>query len=332
MAAAVESLTVLLPSIEEAKRLDAEVDRTLGEASDRASDFYGAMLEIRSSEAWRTLGFKSWAVYAESKAGKARRDIYRQLEAALVIQELESETHKPGLVTNLSQLPRLLPESQLRALSKAPQGTRAEVLKVAKDASGGKPTEKIVKAAVEAKRAEPKATPAELVKTVVNGQAAADKAVEKARAAGRIPAGVTVHVEDPGEAETTVETVAEEHEEQAAKRDEIDDEEWLASLPLNGKLNGPQLRGFQVDAAAYRELEPHRKTFEHFLRRAKAAAVRKTSLDLGYLFRVFGLLLIQHPKDWKPCPSMDRGGCGGSGQIAMMGVCQKCKGRGYILQ
>jgi hypothetical protein len=290
------------------------------------TDARSALVELYEGKGWQALGYDSWRECVATEFGEHQRTLYRHLEAALVLREIEADPTFDTCDKNT------ISERALTSLAQAPEGTRAEVLKVATEASAGKPTEKVVKAAVEAKWAAPDATAAELVQTVVNGQAKADRAIERARAEGKIPAGVVVHVEDPGDDATTVDDVIEDHGEQAAKRDEIGEDEWLATLPLSGKLTGPQLRVFQVDAAAYRELEPHRKTFEHHLRRAKAAAVRKSKLDLGYLFRVFRLLLIQHPKDWRECPSMDRGGCGGSGQVTMVGQCPKCQGRGYILQ
>jgi hypothetical protein len=185
---------------------------------------------------------------------------------------------------------------------------------------------------VEAKIAKPKATPAELVKTVVNGQAAADKAVEKARAAGRIPAGVTVTVEDPGEEETTLDDVAEEHAEVVAKEDDIPDEEWLAALPLATKLTGVSLDVFKRDSLLYRCLEAPLRSFASYARKGLKTHRKGRSTEGFYAFRVAMFLRIQHPRDWKQCPSPDRGGCGGVGTVAMVGECPTCRGRGYVAQ
>lgn len=286
------------------------------------------LVNLYEREGWRAQGYSSFRECATGEFGGHQATLYRQLEAAQVARELEADP----VFAHVRKIEDVSGR-QLRALSRAPEGSRAEVLDVAVKAANGKPTEAVVKAAVDAKLARPKATPAELVKTVVNGVTKADRAIEKARAAGKIPAGVTVNVEDPGENETTVEEVAEEHAEDAAVRDEgVSDEEWVQALPLASKLSGVSLDVFKRDSLLFRYLEAPLRSFASYARKGLKAHRKGRSSEGFYAFKVSQFLRLQHPRDWKQCPPLDRGGCGGSGQVAMVGQCPKCKGRGYLAQ
>ncbi len=285
-------------------------------------------LELYEGRGWKAMGYGSWRECVAAEFGAHQSTLYRQLEAALVERELVEDPvfancEKPSL-----------PDSQLRALADAPKGDRAEVLSIATRAAEGKPTEKVVKAAVAAKRAKPDAPAEDLVeavKTVVNGEAKADAAVERARAEGRIPAGVVVEVEDPGDEETSVEDVAEAHAERAAKVDEIDDEEWLARLPLHSELEGLSLERFRRDALHYRRLESKRRG----VKQANGAAVGELFAGTTWRGHVEAALSwwlrMQQPDRWRKCTAPDKGGCGGTGVVPVYGTeCSVCKGKGYI--
>jgi hypothetical protein len=164
--------------------------------------------------------------------------------------------------------------------------------------------------------------------TKLNGHVTDDPPdIAKNRAKGKIPAGNEVEVTEPDET-TSVDAVREEIEEQTAMTDDaLGDEDWLATLPLTTKLTGAQLKTFQTDALAYRTLEKPRKAFAHHASRTFKAAKRKGA----YLWRVKLFLGIDHPAKWLLCPSTENGGCGGSGQVKLIGQCPKCNGRGYWL-
>ena len=167
-------------------------------------------------------------------------------------------------------------------------------------------------------------------RTVVNGVEAADADVERERAAGRIPDGVEVLVEDPGEdAGDVVEAAREDRIEAAAKLDELPDAEWLATLPLDGVLKGASLAKFRQDALYYRTFEPMRRSLLNF--HGKAAKARYKGSFRGVVgYAVERVLKVEHPSRWKPCPPTDKEGCGGTGSIPLVGECVKCRGRGYI--
>lgn len=269
------------------------------------TDARSALVELYEGEGWRALGYDSWRECVATEFGEHQRTLYRQLEAALVLREIENtpDVQFDTCVKNK------VSERSLTSLAKAPEGTRAEVLKVAAEAAGGQPTEAVVKAAVEAKWAKPEATPAELVKTVVEAKAKPPKPV--------VP--------------EAVDDVREEREEQAAKRDEVADDEWLASLPLSSALEGHALDKFRRDALDYRDFEATtRPSVRGCLDRSKRRAGRHRMFGGVVGYRLMTLVKVEHPKVWRRCPALDKGGCGGSGTVGTIGECPLCRGRGYI--
>lgn len=99
---------------------------------------------------------------------------------------------------------------------------------------------------------------------------------------------------------------------------------WLASLPLNGKLQGASLTKFNDDARFYWEFtkSPAFKAFEQHI--AKATKSRTAGLTFSAVDR-FRKSLV-HPRDWKLCAE-----CSGSGSDPGLDrpKCQACWGRGY---
>jgi len=100
---------------------------------------------------------------------------------------------------------------------------------------------------------------------------------------------------------------------------------WLASLPMNGKLQGHALTKFNADAQFYWAFtkSPEFKAFEQHIAKFtknRAAGVTYFALDR------FRKSLV-HPRDWKLCPS-----CSGEGKtdgLDRIQSCQSCHGRGY---
>lgn len=310
------------------------------------------LVELYEGRGWEAMGYKSWRECVAAEFGQHERTLYKQLEAARVARELDASQDglSVGEFGNKSAYSDVsasrVPDSQLVALAKAPEGTRAQVFDVAAKAADGKPTEKVVKAAVAAKLAAPEAPAETLVEVVkaavveaepapnaiVNGVPAYDAGVARAVAEGRIPAGVQVVVDDPGDAATDVADIALEHAERAAKVDDLTDDEWIARLPLAAKLSGVSLRRFRIDALLYRDIEGlRRRTIPLFSearnRRHKGYAWKGSAVvaAVSWWFR------MEHPKDWLPCPTEEKGGCGGSGTVPVFGGdCPTCKGRGYL--
>lgn len=313
------------------------------------------LVELYDGQGWKALGYMSWRECVATEFGQHQRMLYRELEAAKVVREIEAATGSQVFDTCVKQpegdnpepfRPSDMPARPLVALAKAPEGTRAEVLGVAAEAAGGKPTERVVKAAVEAKAEAPDAPRETLVqavkaaveaplkpsgKTIVNGVEQEDKAVAKARAAGRIPEGVAVTVEDPGDDETDIESIREEREERAAIESEVTDDEWLATLPLSSQLEGLTLKRFQMDALHYRRLESKRRG----VLQANGAAVKKVFRATRWRGHVQASiswwLRMESPDRWRKCSPADKGGCDGTGVVPILGGdCDICKGKGYI--
>lgn len=310
------------------------------------------LVELYEGRGWEALGYKSWRECATAEFGRHEQTLYCQLKAAKVARELKASADDGVFMTRhknepsdepASPDPDAMSDRQLRALAKAPEGTRAEVLRAASVATEGKPTEKAVKAAVAAKLSEPDAPAETLVRAVkaavapepnaiVNGVPDYDPGVAKLRAAGRIPAGVEVVVDAPVDAAYDPADAAMEHEERAAKADELSDDEWLATLPLSSKLSGVSLKRYRLDALHYRGLESTRRRLMAANTEARNKAYRGSPWKGGAVqSAVSWWLRMEHPKDWHGCPPEDKGGCGGSGTVPVFGGdCPACKGRGYI--
>lgn len=338
-------------AFEIASRLDREASRrlcddiryNLDRAYAHAGDAYEKLLQLHEGMGWLALGYESWRECVTHEFNQSESTLYRKLTAARVLRELRNTDfdfpHVGKLESNVNEDPKRsdtlrLPSRQVDALADAPEGTRAQVLDVASKAAGGKPTEKTVKAAVKAKKAQPDAPVEQLVaavKTTVNGEARADAAVERARAAGRIPAGVVVTVEDPGDDAIDIEAVVEEHHERAAKDGEVSDDEWLESLPLTSKLAGVSLKKFRLDALYYRRFDAHiRCSLKTFHGRTRREVFGQSEARGFVPMRVELLLKVEHPMRWHSCPAPDKGGCEGLGTVPMIGECPTCRGKGYL--
>lgn len=263
------------------------------------------ILDLHNREGWRALGFSSWRECVVAEFAQSQAYLYRQLDAAKIELEISPIGEKLGR----------LPEGPLRELKVIPPGQRKEVFEQAKAQSNGKnPTAAKVREIVDIRLAR------------VNGKAAADPPdVAEARANGKIPATAVVEVHEPEET-TDLADIAEEIAEEAAKTDDgLNDEDWLATLPLTKKLKGSQLKTFSQDALAYRVMDKPRGSFRHHAVRA----VKATNGKGEYTYRLGRFLRIDHPKHWLVCPALEHGGCGGTGAVPGLGECPKCRQRGY---
>lgn len=318
-----------MSTVEVTLRIDEARARMIcGKIRDNMTTARDLLVELYEGRGWEAMGYKSWRECAATEFGQHQATLYRQLEAAQVEKELAAD---PDFAHVRKTPDAAISDRNLRVLKDAPEGTRAEVLKVATEAAGGKPTEKAIKAAVEAKWADPEATAAELVKTVVNGVAKADPAVEKLRESGRIPANVVVEVEDPGDEADDVDSAREAAEERAAKADELPDDEWLAGLPLYASLAAVSRDRFRRDALYYRRFDARiRRSLKAFHGVARNECFKGTSFRGFVSSRIESVLRIEHPSRWHRCPATDKGGCDGAGSVPMVGECPTCRGRGYL--
>jgi hypothetical protein len=161
-------------------------------------------------------------------------------------------------------------------------------------------------------------------KSKVNGVLVDDPPdVAKARAAGRLAADVVPEVAEPGTNGDAVEDP-----EPAEADDALSDEEWLNTLPVRHALTGRQRSIFDADALAYRRLAKARGTFKHH-----AVRVLNKTRKLGeYGFRVRRFLSTDHPRHWLVCAPVTEGGCGGHGEVTLIGECTMCRGKGYWIK
>jgi hypothetical protein len=164
-------------------------------------------------------------------------------------------------------------------------------------------------------------------KSLVNGELVDDPPqIAKQRAKGLIPADVIPEVTTLEGA--TIEDVKEEHEERRAKQEDADgDEEWLKGLKLTAVLTGLPLKRFRADALLYRHLARARDTFK----RNVAVLLNKSRIRGPYAYQCRRFLGIKDPSAWMVCPPLDKGGCGGTGQVKLIGNCPMCHGDGYRL-
>lgn len=172
---------------------------------------------------------------------------------------------------------------------------------------------------------------------VVNGVPGYDADVARLKAAGRIPAGVTATVEDPGGDvggfAAALEAAEEEQVERAAKVDDLSDEEWLATLPLSSELDGVSLKRFRIEAVTFRRMESTRRAVRRALNDAERAAGKPSSWS-GKVHAMWSWpLRMSHPSQWRKCSPPEKGGCDGTGVVPVIGgQCGACEGGGYVVR
>lgn len=164
-------------------------------------------------------------------------------------------------------------------------------------------------------KAEPKPAPEPAGKSRVNGVVTHDPPdIAALRANGKIHPDVVVEVSDP---EPATEPAAE-----PAPEPELGDAEWLETLPARAKLGEGLRRHFDADALCYRRLAEARKAFAYH-------AARLAKGNGAYARRVRSFLRLNGPDRWLVCPAPEHGGCGGTGQLPVIGECPRCNGKGY---
>jgi hypothetical protein len=270
-----------------------------------------ALLTIRNERLYRA-SHKTFDEYCRERWGFNSSRARQLVDSAKVLENLKSVTAVtlPESEWQSRPLTRLEPEQQQEAWQKAVASSE-----------DGKPTAKQVEEAAQAVAPKPVNG-----KSRVNGHLTDDPPdVAAARAAGKISPDVVVEVTDPGET-PSAESVREEHEERESIASEgQSDEEWLATLPLRAVLDGVPLKTFEEDALAFRSLASARKTYAHHANRVLKSLRRRGA----FVARVRSFLTIEAPEKWVVCAAPEHGGCGGMGQIPLIGNCSKCYGRGY---
>lgn len=275
-----------------------------------------ALMEIRTRALYRWQ-YTSFEEYCRGRWGMSRSYAHRMIVAAEVAEDLS-----PIGNNNTPDCPVPSPgnEAQIRPLARLPREERADAWKEAvESAPEGQPTAKQVEQVVNRKLGKPEAPAKPAGQSKVNGVLRPDPPdIKEARAAGIIAPDVVPEIDEP-------EPAPEPAPDPGPAEAEPSDEEWLASLPGREKLPARCRKVFDADALEFRKLEPHRDTF----RRHAARIVKGKG---AFAFRVRQFLRTQHPRHWTACPAPEHGGCGGTGEVPVIGQCAKCYGRGYLVQ
>lgn len=305
------------------------------------------ILELFEQRGWEALGYKSWAECVVAEFDQSHSYLHRQLKAAqaerVIAPDQPIGTIPEGSLRPLIGLP---PEKQVQAYSKAveqsPKGkpTAAQV-KAAVDEVAPKPPAKPKAskgssgssskplATAPAKPPEPQVPlrpDPETLAAGIEGWTAPEPFqspipidppdIASQRAAGIIPAGVEVLVEEPSPSEAELDEPADESA-------YLTDAEYLESCLIRPKLVLSCRKVFDRDALLFRSLTVHRKKFHHHAKRALNANRRQGRTGM-YHFYVSTFLRNEHPQHWLLC-----GDCKGSGQVVTIGECPTCHGMGY---
>jgi hypothetical protein len=307
----------------------AECEATIERGMETFVEVGNALFTIREQKLYKAT-HDTFDAYCRERWGWARSRIYQLIDASKVVQEIGEMSTTVDKPTS---------ERQVRPLVELPKEERPKAWQEAVERSNGKPTAKVVEQVVRERKPRPEPALAdERPKmlshgTLVNGQPAADPPdVAKARKAGLIPADAKVEIDEPDE--INVDAVKEQTIEAMGKEADLSDAEWLAKLPLHGRLHGVPLRCFELSALTYRYVDAERQAFHAKLKRTMKA-LRKNApgvIEGEWESRVSYALRLKHPSDWLQCPPVDGGGCGGTGQVQLIGQCANCKGRGFLIR
>ena len=263
-----------------------------------------ALLEIRDRRLYKE-SYDTFDAYCKERWKMSHRHANRLIGAADVASDLGPMGPK-------------ISERTIRPLVELPKPERKAAFNEAVAKTNGKPTAKAVQEAVD-RRVKPSG------RSIVNGVETDDPPqIAELRSAGKV-AGIPII--ETSDDHTDVEDIAIEREERRAKtEDDLSDEDWLATLPLSSKLTGTPLKTFQRQALLYRDIDPARATFHHTATRAI------TKRGKGRYQRAISFFLrVDHPKKWEACLVTEKGGCGGFGQVPMIGRCPLCIGEGFTI-
>lgn len=272
-----------------------------------------ALLAIRDEELYR-LDYSTFEEYCRGRWGLSIRHSKRLMSAAETSREIE--THLVNKVVNktgpMGHTP--LPESErvARPLSALPIKERPVAWEEAVAiAPNGKPTAKIVESVVSAT----------VGRIKLNGVEQSDtEEVAKLRLSGKIRPETIVEITEPEPDSAAPEPEPE-------PEPELDDEAWLETLPVRPRLSADARTRFDRDALLFRRTIGDRKTLARAIAPLLKSFKHRDMPPFAFRLRLFTLL--EHPKNWTVCPSSDYGGCGGSGEVPLIGRCPSCKGAGY---
>lgn len=291
-----------------------------------------ALLEIREQRLYREQ-FDTFEAYCRDAIGMSDRRARQLIATAEVASNLNNLLNKTGTMVPVSVPTN---ERQARPLASLPPEQQADAWQEAvASAPEGRPTARQVEAVVDRKLGRP--APAR-----INGRPAADPPeVAALRKAGRIAADCVVEIDEPDELDALVpepptpipdepeDAPDLESEGEVRPAPDADPEAaFLDGLPQRGRLAGRNRAIFDEQALAYLRLEPARRSYAHHA----APVLRRARRGGPFTRRVQSFLRAEHPRHWPVCPAVDKGGCGGTGEVPMLGECPKCKGAGFWIK
>lgn len=137
--------TKRLSPIGETEPTLAELEQIIQDGLDTFIEVGNALVRIRDKQLYVD-GYSSFDQYCRERWDMSGSHAYRLIDASEVVRELPEGTPAP------------VNEAQARELAKVPPEDRAEVMKEASQATGGKPTAAAVKAAATKREAEKRTT------------------------------------------------------------------------------------------------------------------------------------------------------------------------------
>jgi ParB-like chromosome segregation protein Spo0J len=113
-------------------------------------------------------------------------------------------------------------------------------------------------------------------------------------------------------------------ERQAMQDDALDNQDWVATLPLFGRLTGRQQDLFRSEAEFWREIQEKIGP----LKRAISGRTKGYKRTGPYTYSMRRAVSIESPSQWMLCPVVEHGGCHGSGMKNGL-KCDVCDGFGF---
>ena len=260
-----------------------------------------ALMAIRDNRLYRE-EFRSFDNYLEARWKLSRSHVSRLISGAAVASELL----RIGNISDAVPLPAPTALSQVVPyIGLEPDAQRQAYAAAVQASGGGVPTAKAALAAAQ----------------VVRGQSAILKAaplteVEKARAEGFIPVDAVVVERECGEDAPPSE-----------QKQELDDDEWLATIPARWRLSDQVLERFDADALNYRRYEMAIAVLIAEFRPGRLAAKLAGGGKAGrWTDRLSKALWQEDPTRWTYCDH-----CEGHGRVFGAEECDRCYGHGYIV-
>jgi hypothetical protein len=301
-------------SDEDRERLH-EIEATFVGFKEKVVEFSAALKEVRDTYLYReTHG--SFGEYVQDRLGISRASAYRFIDSSGLRNELRGELSARGIEVAPTKARTIGMLKQLDDLE-----DQVAVWEEAVSRSDGRePTDAVVKAVIAEFRDPETQVPLD---GPTNGHVADSPRASVVDEADE---------DDDEEAPVKEKSGGEAPPERFTQEDKRPDEEWLAELKLTKKLKGAPLKSFIAEALLWRRVFTQSKQFHGFKNYYVPVTkdIFKQGTIRGPLYSVIDRFLrAAHPNKYVICP-IETGGCGGLGNKASTGNCEKCLNRGYL--